>query len=700
MSVVVFYAMRILLSLAMAFVLVFPSTFPVESSNSIWPFNKKCLVELETATWCGYCPVAERALSELENSYDPSELTIFALHYKDGYSNSYANKRMNQYGSIATPTAIFNGQTYHIGGDPKCKQEYIRKINDQLNQSSPFSIRLSGNVENGYVKLNATVMVWDNLPDVDFNYTFLIGEKQAKNGGDRGYWVLREAKPDPIGTSLQLGAMSVSEYSTTYQIGNSDVSNFYASFLIESFDKHNIYQYGTWRGKSIETTSIEPKPGSLLENPPESITFNFDSKITDATNWTFIDGQMKQIEAQVKTNEKTVTITPSKKLTNGKSYYVALKDGNSGLKAGTARTNSPVFTFFEVKGSVTPPPDPPKPDPPEPKEPEPPKLSVEPLGFNLGRINRDKPPIFYINIANQGEGAISGKIKASDSFIKIEPTNFDKTPAKIECRVDPAGLSPGKDYKSTITVETDAGIANIGVNFTLPMMPPELNYSPDSLDFGKNASQTMKISITNTGEIAMLTKVASTESWIITAPDSLENNGEIIVAIDATMLEPGVHKGFVKLNSTGSKSIIQIPVTVEIEKPIEPTVIEMIVGNRLAIVNGNVVELKVPPQVIGGATLVPFRFVAEAFKAQVEWDAKTKTVSMNFPSRNLTVKITENKPEVAIIENNTPRIETLSVPAKNIQGALCVPIRFFAQVLGAKTDWDKTTKKITITWTP
>lgn len=700
MQVVVFYAMRKLLSLVTALALVLPSSLPVGASNGIWPFDKKCLVELETATWCGYCPVAERALADLEQAYDPADLTIYALHYKDGYSNSYANKRMNQYGSIATPTAIFNGQTYHVGGDPKCKQEYISKIKDQLSQSSPFSIRLSGSVDKGFLKLNATVMVWDNLPDVDFNYTFLIGEKQAKSGGDRGYWVLREAKPDPIGTSLKVGAMSVSEYATTYQIGNSDVNNFYASFLIESFDRHNIYQYGTWRGKGIETTSIEPKPGSLLESPPQAVTFTFDSKITDATNWSFIDGQMKHIDAQIRTTDNTVTITPTKKLENGKCYYVAFKDGNSGLKAGTARTNSPIFTFFEVKGSVTPPPDPPKPDPPEPKEPQPPKLSVEPLGFSFGKINRDNPPKFAIKITNQGEGAITGKIKASDSFLSYVPASFDKTPATIECTIDTTDLTPGKDYKSTITVDTSAGMANIGVNFSMPMKPPVLSFSPETLDFGKDPSQTMKISISNTGEMAMITKVAPTESWIITAPDSVENNGEVIVAIDSSMLEPGIHKGFVKLNSTGSKSIIEIPVSVEIVKSVEPTIIEMVVGNRLAIVNGNVVELKVPPQIVDGATLVPFRFVAEAFKAEVEWDAKTKTVSMSFPTKNLTVRITENKPTVEITQNNADRIETLSVPAKNLHGSLCVPIRFFAQVLGAKTDWDKTTKKITITWTP
>lgn len=697
---VVFIVMKLLLSIVMVFGLFIQPTSPAADSASIWPFSKKCLVELETATWCGYCPVAEKALSELEDVYDPAELTIYALHYKDGFSNSYANKRMNEYGSIATPTAIFNGQTYHIGGDPKCKQEYISKIDQQLSQSSPFSIRLSGKVEKGFLQLTASVAVWSNIPDVDFKYTFLIGEKEAKGSGDRGYWVLREAKPDAIGTPLKVGQMSVSEYTTTYQVGSSGADNYFASFLIESFYKHNIYQYGTWRSKGIETTSINPKPGTLLDNPPESISFTFDSKITDATNWMFIDGQMAEVEASTKIENNTVTVTPKKKLENGKSYYFAFKDGNSGIKAGSSRSYSPISTFFDIKASATTPPDPPTPDPPDPEVPKPAKLSVEPLGFNLGKIDRDSPPEFKFTITNEGDGTLSGTIKPSDEFIKVDPVQFEKTPATVKCSIDTKGLEPGKDYKCTVLVDTSAGKANIGVNFIIPMKPPVLAFTPESLDFGKEPTKSLNISIVNQGEVAMVTKAIPSESWIIVAPDTIENNGEIIVAIDFTQLEPGIHKGFVKLNSSGARASVEIPITVEIEKPKEPTIIEMVVGNKLAIVNGSVVELKVPPQIVGGATLVPFRFVAESFNATVDWDAKTKTVTMTFSSKGMSISIQENKPEVIVLDNGVSKTEVLAVPAKNLQGTLCVPIRFFAQVLGAKTDWEKATKKIIITWMP
>ena len=43
-------------------------------------------------------------------------------------------------------------------------------------------------------------------------------------------------------------------------------------------------------------------------------------------------------------------------------------------------------------------------------------------------------------------------------------------------------------------------------------------------------------------------------------------------------------------------------------------------------VNGETKTLDIPPLLVDGRTLVPARFVAEAFGAKVDWDAKTSTV--------------------------------------------------------------------------
>ena len=54
--------------------------------------------------------------------------------------------------------------------------------------------------------------------------------------------------------------------------------------------------------------------------------------------------------------------------------------------------------------------------------------------------------------------------------------------------------------------------------------------------------------------------------------------------------------------------------------------VEATINDKIMKVNGETKILDIPPVVVNGRTLVPARFVAEAFGAKVYWDAKTSTV--------------------------------------------------------------------------
>jgi undecaprenyl pyrophosphate synthase len=54
--------------------------------------------------------------------------------------------------------------------------------------------------------------------------------------------------------------------------------------------------------------------------------------------------------------------------------------------------------------------------------------------------------------------------------------------------------------------------------------------------------------------------------------------------------------------------------------------VKLFIGSEIAYVNGKEVTLDVPPAIMQGRTLIPMRFIAEAFKAQVHWDSETGSV--------------------------------------------------------------------------
>lgn len=57
--------------------------------------------------------------------------------------------------------------------------------------------------------------------------------------------------------------------------------------------------------------------------------------------------------------------------------------------------------------------------------------------------------------------------------------------------------------------------------------------------------------------------------------------------------------------------------------------VTMKIGNCIARVNDTIHILNVPPQIIGGKTMIPARFIAEAFGASVNWDPYTKSVRIS-----------------------------------------------------------------------
>lgn len=58
------------------------------------------------------------------------------------------------------------------------------------------------------------------------------------------------------------------------------------------------------------------------------------------------------------------------------------------------------------------------------------------------------------------------------------------------------------------------------------------------------------------------------------------------------------------------------------------TALRLQVGSKTVTVNGRESSLPAPPQLMGGRTMVPLRFIGEAFGAQVKWDGDKYTVDI------------------------------------------------------------------------
>jgi len=107
--------------------------------------------------------------------------------------------------------------------------------------------------------------------------------------------------------------------------------------------------------------------------------------------------------------------------------------------------------------------------------------------------------------------------------------------------------------------------------------------------------------------------------------------------------------------------------------------------------DGNILPLTTPPQVIQDTTLVPMRSVFEALGAQVYWYEPTQTITATKGNTVVLLAIGNTSATV----NGTPR--QLSVPAMRLHDVTMVPLRFVSETLGNSVTWDEPTQCIYIT---
>ncbi len=129
----------------------------------------------------------------------------------------------------------------------------------------------------------------------------------------------------------------------------------------------------------------------------------------------------------------------------------------------------------------------------------------------------------------------------------------------------------------------------------------------------------------------------------------------------------------------------------------EKIVINLQIGNKIMFVNYTPKEIDVPPVIIEGRTLLPIRWVGEPLGAEVGWDGEEKKVTVTLKSTTIELWVGKNIARVngnyTLIDPNNPKVVPMI-----ITGRTMLPVRFIAENLGCKVDWDGITKTVTITY--
>ena len=123
--------------------------------------------------------------------------------------------------------------------------------------------------------------------------------------------------------------------------------------------------------------------------------------------------------------------------------------------------------------------------------------------------------------------------------------------------------------------------------------------------------------------------------------------------------------------------------------------IQLQVGNKQAIVNDEPQEMLLAPFIEGGRTLVPFRFIGESLGAAIDFTLDPQTrlvhkVTYRLEDNYIVLTIGSTLAEV----NGLP--VKLEVAPNIIEGTTVVPLRFIAENLGCKVEWEADEQIITL----
>lgn len=110
----------------------------------------------------------------------------------------------------------------------------------------------------------------------------------------------------------------------------------------------------------------------------------------------------------------------------------------------------------------------------------------------------------------------------------------------------------------------------------------------------------------------------------------------------------------------------------------------------LAFAFGEKMNFDVPPQIVRARTLMPIRAVAEKLGAEVNWNPKTRTITIRKDEKVIVLVV--NVPRAKVDEKEVK----LDVPPTVTNGRTVVPLRFVTEHLGGKVTWIQEAQTVVI----
>lgn len=595
-----------------------------------------------------------------------------------------SGKRAEMYGRNSYPTILFNGGSIVRVG--MSDEQIDAAINKEWAKKAQFAVQLEGKFAEGSngkkIDFVGTVQRLDDLANDKMKYAFVVYENGFDEGAHIFNHVVRLIEPSAAGGSLRFGDESKKTVKKSIELNDEWVpENLGLTFVVWDADTLEVQGYSLWNLASLHLLNDFTKPvpaGKTLE-------LQFDKDLDNTTVGTqtvlLTNSSGDPINCTVKASGKKIIVEPTGGLVDGEDYTIWLLGSKNGVAAsdkttiddnlilnfnaetikaplmiidtnsiafGTINENASKTFTIENKGSDTLTGNLTTGDP---------FVSTDPSDFSV-EPGASKIVTVKVDVKGLEESTKNSNIKIESNGGNAEiPVSFtyEKPAAKEPPTID-VGLVPQETYQDTITISgkvtpgtslkvlvaDQQNIATVDANggyritLNLPVGTNKISFVAE-----KDGLKTEKI-VTIFRFVQILLQldnksmyVGDTEQTLTSAPTASSPPLPKDIAGSTYMpIRPVAEALFATIAWDGATQ----KVTITQKSPDGKTkTIELWIGKKVAKINGVDQSLdaqkRLYPANVGGKTMLPLRFTANALGADVSYEAATKRITIKYPTR-------------------------------------------------------------------
>ena len=218
-------------------------------------FTHSVVLELFVTTWCPYCPSAEAVAKQLNSEY--ANNFVFITMVCD--VNDKADERYNDYGAIAYPDGVFDGNYRREVGGQSDTSTYEGHIEDSGNRDVP-DIDLSVEVEDngdGNMSISYSATYQDMFPFFDAHLRVYIVERASRYPDVDGHAIPYGFIDYAFDEDVRLTAQVETSDSATWQYDDFENATFDNFVIIATlFDKSTGVEGYAVASATTEVTNI------------------------------------------------------------------------------------------------------------------------------------------------------------------------------------------------------------------------------------------------------------------------------------------------------------------------------------------------------------------------------------------------------------------------------------------------------------